>query len=527
MRGLSTGMGIVALACTAWAQDFATQRGPIQPVEFAGQPKDKVEPGKLPAKDPAFAIDLPSATPAPPKPAPPLQGTPASIGTGALNLPEVLQSINEHYPLLRAAEQERSVAGGRLLSAMGAFDTNLSVVSTNVPIGTYENYRFVSSVTQAYSSTGLRSFAGYRGGYGDFPGYSGGSKTADGGEFRAGVNLPLLRDGSIDRARATFQQAQLNREAVEPFVERQRLDFVRAGARVYWSWVAAGERLRIVRELAKLAEVRDQQISKLVVEKIAAKIDRADNLQNLLGRNAALVETEQAFVQASIDLSLFLRDRTGRPVLATFERLPGFPGLLEPNAAQMEAAIQFANDRRPELRRLRLQQQALEVELRLAQNQTLPAVNAFVAGVSDVGMGKPSKGPSRLDRNGLEVGFEFQMPAQLRDAKGRVQATQALIMQLAQQYRFQEDAIKAEVQSTFVAVERAYAQVQVASERIKYARMTAEGERQLFKDGLSELIRVNIREQSAFDAEILEVQAKQNYFRAVAEYKAALGVAGP
>jgi outer membrane protein TolC len=485
------------------------------------------EPPVVPkGKDPDFRIDLPAGTPPAPRVAPPLAPAAAGLVT-PLTLTEVLQSVDVHYPLLRIAEQERSVAGGRLLSALGAFDTNLALTSTNVPLGTYENYRFVSGLTQAYTSTGLRTFANYRGGYGDFPSYSGGNKTADGGEFRAGVNLPLLRDGSIDRARANVQQAALNRDAVEPFVERQRLDFQRAAARVYWAWLAAGERLRLVRQLAKLAETRDEQIGKLVGEKLAARIDRADNLQNLLGRNAGLVDAEQAFLQATIELSLFYRDDKGQPLLANLERLPRFPQLMEPDGAELEQAVTLALDRRPELRRLRLQQQAAEVELRLAQNQMLPGLNAFVAGVTDVGAGKPSQGPGRLDRSGLEVGLEFQIPVQRSDARGRMQAAQAQVMQIAQQYKFQADLIRAEVQSAFVALERAFEQVKVATERIKYAQLVAEGERQLFKDGLSELIRVNIREQSAFDAEIIAVQAKQNYFRALAEYKAALGLTGP
>ncbi|MBM3982940.1 MAG: hypothetical protein FJ304_22245, partial [Planctomycetes bacterium] len=42
---------------------------------------------------------------------------------------------------------------------------------------------------------------------GDFPTYNLGAKTAEGGEFRAGASVPLLRDRAIDRPRANLQQA--------------------------------------------------------------------------------------------------------------------------------------------------------------------------------------------------------------------------------------------------------------------------------------------------------------------------------
>ena len=61
----------------------------------------------------------------PPSNLPEIEGTPVSKG-GPLTLQEVLDSLEENYPLLRAIEQERILAGGRLLSSMGAFDLNLT-----------------------------------------------------------------------------------------------------------------------------------------------------------------------------------------------------------------------------------------------------------------------------------------------------------------------------------------------------------------------------------------------------------------
>lgn len=538
MRAARTWLIFLATVANATGQDqFAQERADPKSsppkaidksVDPAPKPPEKFGTQFVPKQlGQDFAFDLPEKTPAGPRPVPPVAGTPPSEGVGPLTLPEVLRSVEEHYPVLRAAEQERAIAGGRMLSAMGAFDTNFLVTGNSTPVGTFESHRYGAGISQAFASTGARVFSNYRAGYGDFPIYYGDRKTAEGGEFRGGVMVPLLRDREIDRARANLQQAQFNREAVEPFVERQRLDFHRAAARVYWSWVAAGERVKVVRTLVGLAEVRDKQINQLIEQKLSARIDRADNLQNLLGRNSNQVESEQAFVQASIELSLFLRDGLGRPVLATFDRLPTFPDLQEPDPTQLGTAVQFAVGRRPELRRLALQQQVAEVEARLARNQTQPALNWTIAGVSDVGPGKPKTGPSRLDRSGFEVGFELQAPLQFSEARGREMAAAAQLQQLAQQYRFQEDAIKAEVQSTFIALERSFEQAKVASERVRLARQVAEGERLLFQGGLSELMRVNIREQASFDAEIIAINAKQSYFRSLAEYKAALGMTEP
>jgi outer membrane protein, heavy metal efflux system len=518
----STAFGAVTLAMggtipAALAQD-PPKADPLKKAEI-----DRILQDAKAKKYPPLEYKLPNI-PAGPKDPPIVYGTPPSQTTGPLPLAEVLRSVEAHYPLLRIAEQERGVAGGRVLSAMGAFDTNLSLASLNVPEGTFQNYRFNAGATQNFTSTGARLFSTYRGGYGDFPGYNGGLKTADGGEFSAGVLYPILRDGPIDRARANLQQASINRDAVEPFIERQRLDFHRAAGRVYWSWVATGHRLKSIRMIAGLALTRDGQIKQLLAGQQIPEIDRADNLRNLYSRNALLVDAQRAFMQASIDLSLFLRNDSGGQVLASLDRLPEFPSLQEPDSDQLGQAVQFALERRPEPRRLTLEIQALQVELRWAQNQRQPAVNAIISGNSDVGRGKPSSGPSRLDRNGLQVGFEFQAPAQFSDARGRIETATMQIAQRGQALRFQEDQIRTEVQNTFVALERAYQQVEIATEGARLANLVAEGERRFFAGGFGDMIRVNIREQQQFEAELILIGAKLDYFRSMAEYKAALGV---
>ena len=49
-----------------------------------------------------------------------------------------------------------------------------------------------------------------------------------------------------------------------------------------------------------------------------------------------------------------------------------------------------------------------------------------------------------------------RMPAQRRDARGKVAATQSQLMQIQRQLQFAKDKIRAEVQDTYSALERAY-----------------------------------------------------------------------
>jgi outer membrane protein TolC len=370
-------------------------------------------------------------------------------------------------------------------------------------------------------------FAGYRNGYGDFPTYNLDQKTADAGEFRAGVSIPLLRDRAIDRPRANIQQAQIDVQIAEPMIERQRLDFQRAAARTYWNWVAAGHRLKVAEELVRLAVERDKQLKARVEVGPAANIERIDNQQNIALRNGVLVQAQRGLQQATIDLSLFLRDGAGCPTLAGAARLPAFPEVQPIDLKTLDASFQTAFDLRPEPRRLRLQREKAAVELQLASNQTLPSVNAVVAASQDVGFGKSSlSGPNGLDRSAVSAGLALQLPVQRREARGRVMVAQAQIAQIDQQLRQTEDVVRAEVQDTFSALERAFEFYQQARKRVDLARLVARAEREQLRLGRIDVLRVTLREQAAFDAEVVEIGAQQDYFRALADFRAALGIGG-
>jgi len=126
---------------------------------------------------------------------------------------------------------------------MGAFDTDIDMSGNALAPGTYENYRSNFGLSQLLQSGGVQVFGGYRTGFGDFPTYNLSQKTADVGEFRGGITMPLVHDRDIDGPRAGRDKARLDRAIAEPTIVRTRLDFMRAAALTYWLWSGSGEQV--------------------------------------------------------------------------------------------------------------------------------------------------------------------------------------------------------------------------------------------------------------------------------------------
>jgi len=445
-----------------------------------------------------------------------------------LTLAEVLDSVRIHFPLLQAVERERAVAAGRLTSAMGAFDTNLTMSGNALAPGTYENYRSDMGVSQMLTVGGISLFGGYRTGFGDFPTYNLGQKTADAGEWRGGVNVPLARNREIDRQRATRAQAQLDVSLAEPVIERSRLDFMRSAARAYWSWMGTGERRGAADRLLLLATERDLELQLRVDEGATANIERVDNQQNVALRNGLVVQADRLVQQATIDLSLYLRDPVGKPVLAGPRRLRPVPEPVSPGRGLFDEALSRALAARPEFARLSLQREKLIVERRLAVNNILPGIDGQLTGNQDAGYGSsPLTGPLGLDRQVLQASLIFQMPAQRRDARGKLVTTDSQLMQLERQLQYARDQVQAEVQDAFSALERAYEFHKQARQRLELARIVAEAEREQLRLGRSDVLRVTLREQAKFEADVLEVTARQEFWRAESDLRAADTSLGP
>ena len=439
-----------------------------------------------------------------------------------LTLADVLRSVMLSYPLLQAVERERGIASGKLTTAMGAFDTKVTMAGQSLAPGTYENYRSDFGFSQQFMTGGISAFGGFRTGFGDFPTYNLAQKTADAGEWRGGLTIPLARDREIDRARASRAQAALDVSLAEPMIERSRLDYMKSAARTYWVWMGSGERYAATERLLQLATERDKQLALKVGGGIVANIERVDNQQNIALRNGLVVQADRAMQQSSIELSLYHRDEAGRPLLAARSRMRPMPPPVAPTVAVYEESLARASAARPEFQRLSLQREKLLVERKLAVNQTLPGVDGQITGNQDAGFGKsPLSGPNGLDRQVLQAALVFQMPVQRRDAYGKLQTLDAQLTQVNRQLSYAEDQVRAEVQDAFSLLERAFEFHEQATHRLELARLVALAEREQLRLGRSDVLRVTLREQAKFEADIAEINARQEYWRADSDLRAA------
>lgn len=502
----------------------ATARGDALPTQPDVSSKSRYEGGRLRSgtdldADQANVADrevVSAPSPLPPNSSPDPSDGPATAG---LSLERVIGSVYQTYPLLEAAVYSRVIAEGEQLAAAGEFDLKLKAASENGPTGFYQTYRQTVGLIQP-TYRGGEVFAGYRIGRGDFEPWYKERETNGGGEFKAGMAIPLARDRSIDPRRAELWRATYGRQIVEPEIQAELIGFVQEATYAYWEWVAAGARYRIAEELLELATERTERIRRQVEEGFLDPPELTDNLRLVAERRGKRADAERKLRQTAIKLSLYYRDLNGNPSIPEPERLPEFPnpGLLP--ADDVPRAIQSALQQRPEIAVLNLMQRQLDVDYAEFRNEFRPSIDAVLAGSQDVG--EPTSPKNDKGQFELDASVFVDIPIQRRKSRGKMQAIEGKIAQVAAKRRLTEDKIVADVQAAQAALCSAFEQVREAEKAVTYAEDLAQRERRSFDLGVSDLLKVTLREQYAFESAEKTVEALLLYFQARADYRAAI-----
>lgn len=435
-----------------------------------------------------------------------------------LQLDEVISATLASHPALKAEMQERSTADADLLSSEGAFDPSIKGEFFSNVTGGYSGNYGSTYVEQPLKFYGSKLIGGYRLGDGTFPIYDNYYDTNSGGEAGFGIEVPLVRDGPIDRRRANIGKSVSGQALADSLIDQRRIELARAAALTYWDWNAARNKISIYRRLLDVAKERDRQITERVLRGDLPDFDRVDNQRAVLQREAQLLAAERSCRSAEYSLSLFLRDGAGNPQsIESFQELKRIPVPPFVPSRISSDPVGEASEARPEFKNIRAQHEQNRLELKLARNQILPRLDLRVFSSNDYGTGDPKR-----DEAEVKAGVRLEIPLATRTQQGRIDFYEARERKLEFTETFLRERIRTDVQDALNGLEIARKRVEVVAKEVKASEDLAKGELKRFQLGDSNLIFVNLREQNAADAEVREVEALQDYQKAFVAFEATL-----
>lgn len=437
------------------------------------------------------------------------------------SLDEVHVWIDRAHPLLRGAGAERTIARGKMLKALGAFDPNLvndteveRFILSSDPSRGPQTVGFNDTVVEALHPWGFRGSAGFRQAIGDarIPDLSFGS---DNHQLILGGFLPLLRGLMVNPERAELQRSELAVPRAEIKIAQTRQDLFLAAAHQFWEWVAAAKLLDIQKRAVAVAEDRFKQVEESAKAGALAAIDVTEAGQEVHRRREVAVAARRLLEQEQFKLSMFLWEN-GSPTTPPIDRVPDFPeerGM--PIAGDVMAHKLRAISERPEVKEIDVEAKINNIDLALAKNNLLPSLDLEAA---------PARQPEKFVLGlGYRFGLELRFPLWQRRSRGEVLQAQGHAERLVMAQRFREKQVVVDVDNALSAIERARERMEEATEALRLAEIVEEGERFRFGVGASTVLFVNLRERNTIDSENQVVRAKAEYYKALALYQWAIG----
>lgn len=423
----------------------------------------------------------------------------AAINGGTLSMIHVLHSIDKHYPQVKIACLEIAKTGGVLINAQGKFDPALEATTRSQPFGGYINNYGDTQITLPTLYNGVKLFAGYRNGRGNWPIYYQNYLTNSGGEYRAGFSLPLLRDRLIDKDRTDLLSSSQLLLMKQKDAEAVKIRIYQEAIRAYWQWVEAGLQLKTFKQLLQLAQTRQQAIEQQAEQGDLPRLAISENQQQIIQRKQLLNQGRMLFEQAGVNLSLYYRDNQGKPVIPAENQLPS----LAQAAAAVAGNIAPLRDH-PALKKLNYYANIVRLKRNLARNELLPQLDATAYTFKQNGTG----GEPLLIPQAAMVGVSYKFPLLRRQAKGNFIQAQTELHQVRLEKRFLYEQLKNEFATMLIGIKRSMRQVNLLKKEFELAQQVQDGETKKFYQGDSTLFLVNQREQTTTQVQLNSLHAQ-------------------
>lgn len=440
-----------------------------------------------------------------------VSGLYASDKTQTLHLMQVLQSIDSHYPQVRIARLEVAKASGAFINAQGKFDPLLEASTRSQPAGGYINNYGDTQLTIPTLYNGVKLFAGYRNGDGNWPIYYQNFLTNSGGEYRAGLSLPLIRDRLIDKERTgLLSSAQLIAMKVHD-AEAVKIKIYQEAIKAYWQWVEAGLQIKTFKQLLRLAQKRQHAIEQQAQQGDLPRLTISENLQQIIQREQLLNQGQMIFEQAGINLSLYFRDPKGHPLIPDENSLPS---LTSASSAISRARISIREH--PGIKKLNNYANIMKLKRDLARNELLPQLDATAYTFKQNGTG----GYPLLIPQAAMVGVSFKFPLWQRQAKGNQIRAESELRQVRVETKFLYEQLSNEFANILIGITRSRQQVNLLKKELGLAKKVQYGETKKFYQGDSTLFLVNQREQTTTQVQLntLHAQVQLEELKARARY---------
>lgn len=363
-------------------------------------------------------------------------------------------------------------------------------------------------------------------------------------ELGATFTQPLLRNRSIDQFRHDIRVQRKVLSQSDADFRLQVIAVISQVQQAYWELVFARRNEQNQLSNVNLAREQLRMIEEQISVGISATLERAQALTQIASAETALLSAVQAVTTAENVLKQLILPKKSASEWSTRVKPTDEPSLA-PTPIDLKDALADAFANRPELTRLRLQQDINKIDTKFFKNQTLPRVDlqttVFKYGLAGSllpgadatnplpanlvgGYGDALRNLTRLNTSTVLVGAAIQIPLRNKTAKANLASARIQGEQLTATTQSTEQAVEVDVRNAVQAVDTSQRQVSTARAATKSAEIQLVGEMKRYQAGMSTTFLIFQFEDQLVIARTAELRAEANYNQALANLQRATSV---
>lgn len=440
-----------------------------------------------------------------------LTGNAQSALTEALHIPDSIvtfpinnlyASMRKFHPLIRQAELLSEVAQQEIRFAKGAFDPKVEIQ------GNLKEYDDKEYYNKWYGSFTVPVWfpvdpkVGIERNTGQYLNPENALPSDDNyRQLFAGVTVPLGRGLFTDERRATVKQAQLGISLAEAEKIKLINKVLLEATKDYWQWYFAYFNYQLNIRNARIA---DEIFSRARMNAQLGEASGLDTLQADITRQQRMVERQEAYLElinSSVKLSNHLWDSLGNPLQITSLLAPQPIGEVEILADEtLKSLKQMAMENHPELQKLSVKLDQLEIDRKLATEFLKPRLNLNYNFLNQP-LTPAGELQSLTFMNNYKLGLDFYMPILLRKERAKVAQTRLKIQNTTYERTQTEREILNQVQATFNQLVNTNTLLQQQNTMTTNYQRLLQGELLNLENGESDLFKINVQQEKLIQAQ--------------------------
>ena len=366
------------------------------------------------------------------------------------------------------------------------------------------------------------------------------------GTLTYSVSQALLRNYGRNINDSAIRIARNNLNISEIDFETQMIDLVTDAQHLYWDLVFQREDIKVRRQSLELAQRTLADNKRQVEIGTMAPIEVVQTEADVAQRQEQMVTTSYTADQTQDRIKRMITN-LGDPALILANLSPvDPPHKPAPNdVMSVEDAIKYALESRPEMRRLALELQNSDIDLKYNKNQLLPSLGVSASytqngvggvqtkrtGLGDLEVAEKIRGGLAdafgqvfgYNYTGYAVGFTLSIPLSNKATQADYarslttkQSVEAKRNRLAQM-------IALEVRNAHSQVDMNRARIEAADKALQLSQMQLEAEQKKFQLGTSQIRFVLTEQRNVAQAQTSQIQALVDYAKALVDYDRKVG----